>query len=66
MLNIEKEYVITGNNRKKAVLIDIATFERIEQILEDYGLEKYMEEVENDPALSINDATTYYETLKKQ
>lgn len=65
MLNIKKEYVITDDNKKKAVLIDIETFKKIEQILESYGLGKYMEEVKGEDALSINDATAYYETLKK-
>jgi len=66
MLDIKKEYVITDDNRKKAVLIDIETFERIEETLESYGLGKYMEEVKDEDALSINDATAYYETLKKE
>ena len=65
MLDIKKEYVVTGNNRKKAVLIDIETFERIEEILENYGLGKYMEELRGEDALSISDTTAYYETLKK-
>jgi PHD/YefM family antitoxin component YafN of YafNO toxin-antitoxin module len=65
MLNIKKEFVVTNSNRKKAVLIDIETFERIEGILENYGLGKYMEEIKDEEALSIHDATPYYETLKK-
>ena len=65
MFDIKKEYVITDDNRRKAVLIDIETFERIEEILESYGLGKYMEEIEDEDALSVNDATAYYETLKK-
>ena len=66
MLNIKKEYIITDDNKKKAVLIDIETFEKIEQILENYGLGKYMEEVKGEDALSLSDATAYYETLKKE
>jgi len=65
MLDIKKEYVITDDNKKKAVLIDIETFERIEETLESYGLGKYMEEVKDEDALSTNDATACYETLKK-
>ena len=65
MFDIKKEYVVTDDNRKKAVLIDIETFERIEGILEDYGLGKYMEEIKDEDALSISDATAYYETLRK-
>lgn len=65
MLDIKKEFVVTNSNRKKAVLIDIETFERIEEILENYGLGKYMEEVKDEEILSIKDAASYYKTLKK-
>jgi len=65
MLNIKKEYVVTDDKQAKAVLIDIKTFERIEEILEDFGLAKYMEEVENDEALGIEEAKAHYETLKR-
>jgi hypothetical protein len=65
MLNIKKEYVVTDDKQAKAVLIDIKTFERIEEILEDFGLAQYMEEVENDEALGIEEAKAHYETLKR-
>jgi PHD/YefM family antitoxin component YafN of YafNO toxin-antitoxin module len=65
MLNIRKEYIVTDDNKKKAVLIDIETFERIEEILESYGLGKYMEEVENEEALSLREAKKYYRRLEK-
>ena len=65
MLKIKKEYVITDNNKKKAVLIDLKTFEKIEETLESYGLGKYMEEVEEENNLSINEAKSYYNRLKK-
>ena len=64
MLDIKKEFVVTNSNRKKAVLIDIETFERIEEILETYGLGKYMEEIKDEEILSIKDAASYYKTLK--
>jgi hypothetical protein len=44
MLNITKNYIIDENQQTIAVQIPIAEFERIEQILEDYGLAKLMEE----------------------
>lgn len=65
MLNIRKEYIVTGDNKRKAVLIDIQTFERIEEILESYGLGKYMEEVEDEEAMSLRDAKKYYHVLGK-
>jgi len=65
VLRINKEYVITGDNKRKAVLIDIETFEKIEEILQSYGLGKYMEEVEEEETLSISEAKAYYATLEK-
>ena len=64
MLNIKKEYVVTDDNKKKAVLIDIGTFEKIEEILDSYGLGKYMEEIEDEEVLSLNDAKSHYVNLK--
>jgi len=66
MLKIKKEYIINDENKKRSVLIDIETFEKIEEILENYGLSKYMEEVEGEEVLSLNDAKSYYKTLKKE
>ncbi len=65
MLEIKKEYVVTNDNMKRAVLIDIDTFEKVEEILESFGLGKYMEEVEGEEILSSDSAKRYYETLKK-
>ena len=66
MLSIKKEYIVTNDNKKKGVLIDIETFEKIEEILENYGLSKYMEQVEDEEELSLNDAKNYYKTLKEE
>ena len=60
MLKIRKEYVVTDDNKKRAVLIDIETFERMEEVLESFGLGKYMEEVEEEKALPIEKAKNYY------
>ena len=64
MLKIRKEYVVTPDNKKKAVVIDIKTFEKIEELLEGYGLGKLMEEIEDEEVLSIHEARKYYSTLK--
>jgi hypothetical protein len=65
MLAIKKEYVVTDDNKKKAVLVDIDTFKKMEEIIENYGLVKYMEEVKEEEDLSLSDAKEYYSTLKK-
>ena len=63
MLVIKKEYVVTDANKKRAVLIDIDTFNKIEEVIENYGLAKYMEEVNEEEVLSLNEAKEYYSTI---
>ena len=57
---IHKKYIIDENQKKVAVQIDIADFERIEQLLEDYALGQLIQE--NDPAenLSLQEAKYRY------
>ena len=65
MFELKKEYVVTDDNKKKAVLIDIETFEKMEEILESYGLGKYMEEIEREETLPLDEARAYYSSLRK-
>jgi hypothetical protein len=44
-------------------LLDIETFEKFEELLENYGLGKYMEEAEDEAILSINEAKEYCDTI---
>jgi hypothetical protein len=66
MLDIKKRFVVDSSNRKKAVLLDMKTFERIEGILEDYGLAHYMKEVEGEESLDIEAARCHYAQLKSK
>ncbi|MDF5740161.1 hypothetical protein [Nostoc sp.] len=63
MLEVHKNYVLDENQQPIAVQIPIAEFEKIEEIIEDYGLAKLMEEVEEEP-LSKDEAIKYYQSLK--
>lgn len=65
MLAIKKEYIITENNKKKAVLIDLETFNKMEELIEDYGLGKFMDEVKNERNLALKDAKRQYQAMKK-
>lgn len=64
MLNIKKQYIVNEKKQKIGIQMDIATFSKIEQILEDYALGKLIEENDDD-VLNINDAKLYYQMLKK-
>ncbi|GAB4210147.1 MAG: hypothetical protein Fur006_70470 [Coleofasciculaceae cyanobacterium] len=63
---IHKNYVLDENQQPIAVQISIAEFERIEEIIEDLGLAKLMEEAEDEDneRLSKDEALKYYQVLK--
>ena len=65
MLAIKKEYIVTANNKKKAVLIDVETFNKMEELIEDYGLGKFMDEVKNEKNLTLKDARKHYQATIK-
>lgn len=64
MLEIPKQYVLDEQQRPLAVQIPIAVYNQIEEILEDLGLAKLMQDVENDDLLFEEDAYSYYQSLK--
>ena len=65
METINKQYIVDEHNRKIAVQIPIQTFERIEEILENYALVQLMKENEGEQVLGVNEAKAYYEQLEK-
>jgi len=64
MLKIHKKIVLDGDQKPFAVQIPIEEFERLEEAIENYGLSKLMDEVKDEEKLSIEDAKTYYHSLK--
>ncbi len=64
MLEIHKKIVLDEEKRPFAVQIPIKEFERLEEVLENYGLSKLMDEVKDEDKLSVEDAKTYYKSLK--
>lgn len=65
MLEIHKSYVLNENQQPIAVQIPLEQFEKIEEILENYGLAKLIEEAEGDERLSKEQALKYYNSLKE-
>ncbi|MBF0567704.1 MAG: hypothetical protein HQK95_02435 [Nitrospirae bacterium] len=63
MLEIVKKYVIDENNNRLAVEIDIETFGKIEEILEDYGLYHLMIDDNDTESLSLEQAKEYYRSV---
>jgi transcriptional regulator of met regulon len=65
METINKQYIVNEQNKKIAVQIPIKTFERLEEILENYGLVQLMRENEAEEVLGVNEAKAYYGQLEK-
>ena len=64
MLEIHKKIVLDEDERPFAVQIPIKEFERLEEVIQNYGLSKLMDEVREEERLSIEKAKTYYKSLK--
>ncbi len=56
MDELKRIYVVDEQNHRVAVQIDIETFNRIEETLENFALAKLMKENADDDALSPNEA----------
>ena len=65
MLEIHKNIVVDENQKPIAVQIPIEQFERMEEVIENYGLAKLMDEVANDEQLSVQEAKQFYRALKR-
>jgi len=62
---ISKQYIVDEKNRKIAVQIPIETFQKLEEILENYGLFQLMKKNEGEEILGVNEAKAYYNRLEK-
>jgi hypothetical protein len=65
METISKKYIVDEHDNKVAVQIPIETFEKIEEILENYSLVQLIKENERDDILSLHEAKAYYDQLRK-
>ena len=63
MEEIRKQFVVNERNRKVAVQIDIDTFNKIEDLLENYVLIQKIKESEEDESFDIQSAKIYYKKL---
>ncbi len=62
---IKKKYIIDENNNKIAVQIDIAAYEKMEELLENYALVQLMKE-DDSGNLEIREAKDFYNKLPKE
>lgn len=64
MFKIHKRIVVDENQKPVAVQIPFDEFQRIEEVIENFGLAKLMVEAEDDERLSGDAAKGLYESLK--
>ena len=65
-MRIARQYIVNEQDRRTAVLLDIETFEKMEEVIENHALYRLMEETgEDDEVLESDDALEYYKTLIK-
>jgi len=65
MLEIHKSIVLDENRKPIAVQIPIEEFERMEEVIENFGLSRLMDEVADDEQLSVQEAKHFYRSLKE-
>lgn len=65
MEELKKSYIVDEQNRKVAVQLDIETFNKIEEVLENFALARLMEENDDEDLLELNEALPYYQSLEK-
>lgn len=62
---IDRKYLVDENNRRTAVLVDIKTFEEMEDAIENAALVTRMRETEGDQTFDVDEARSYYSSLRK-
>jgi len=63
---IKKQYIVDENNNKVGVQLDLKTFEKIEEIMENYALFQLMKENGDEEVLDLESAKEYYSKLNKK
>ena len=64
-MQLQPNYIVDRYNHKIAVQLDIQTYEKITETLENYALYQYIEDNQNSEKLSLKEAKKYYQFLKE-
>ena len=65
MEELKKAYIVDEQNRTLGVQIDIDTFNKIEEVLENYALIQLMKEQNDEDSFDRDEALAYYQSLEK-
>lgn len=63
MLDIRHQSITSEDGKPIGVILDMATFHKIEAIIENYGLSRLMDEVEDDEELGKEEAIKFYNSV---
>jgi hypothetical protein len=63
---LKTQYIVSDDNEPVGVILDIETFHKIEAVIEDYGLDSFIDEADDDEPLSLSDVQDYYAALEKK
>lgn len=66
MLDLKEKYIVNKQQKPVAVQLDIKTFKKIEEVLEDYALAHYMKESNSDEKFNVQEAKSFYKKLIKK
>ena len=65
MLNLNEKYILNKQQKKVAVQLDLKTFKKIEDVLEDYALGEYIEASMQEDKMTLEEAKSVYKKIKK-
>ncbi|MCQ8117346.1 hypothetical protein [Methylomonas rosea] len=63
-MEFKRQYIVNEDSQRVAVQLDIDTFEKIENVLENYALVQLIN-ADDSETLNIEDAKKYYANLDK-
>jgi uncharacterized protein (DUF362 family) len=66
MLTIKKKYLVDEKQRPVGVVLDMPTFRKIEELLEDFGLLRAMQETDDEPVVPIEEARKRFPQTRKR
>jgi hypothetical protein len=64
VMEFKRQYIVNEDSQRVAVQLDIDTFEKIENVLENYALVQLIN-ADDSETLNIEDAKKYYASLDK-
>lgn len=65
-MDLKQKYIVNKNQKAVAVLIDIRTFKKLEEVLEDYALSKFMDATNEDEKYTPKEAQGFYKAVCKK